>query len=92
MKSSKKLAIYRIFQEALRNAIRHGNKSHIQVDISIVDFVFKLEVSNTFTGKADEWRQGLGLTSMKNRALSIGAEIDLSSINSLYRVVLQVKI
>lgn len=92
MKSSKKLAIYRIFQEALTNAIRHGDKSHIRLNVTIVDFVFRLEISNKFIGKPEEWRQGLGLTSMKNRALSIGGEIDFSSFNSLYRVVLQVKI
>jgi signal transduction histidine kinase len=67
------LALYRIAQEALTNALRHGDPSRI----TTVRLVWELEtielsVSNRAPGASEPIVPGHGLTGMRERALLVG--------------------
>jgi hypothetical protein len=76
------IALYRIAQEALSNAIRHARCRHVelrlgpsaggQVSLTIVDDGRGFDPAKS-SGK------GVGLTSMRERAESIGASFELTS-------------
>ncbi len=65
-------AAFRIVTEALNNIARHSNATaaviRIQCGPSLV-----LEVCDNGTSLSGSWDQGFGLTSMRERAISIGA-------------------
>ncbi len=73
--------LYRIAQEAVSNAVRHGKAKHITVRLSEVVGHMRLEVRDDGRGflKGSE-PKGMGLSNMKYRADSIGARLDISSI------------
>lgn len=72
--------LYRIFQEALQNAVRHGRASMIIVDLSESGSGFALSIRDNGVGFDDDSsRAGLGLDSIRQRALLLGARVDISS-------------
>ena len=68
------LAIYRIAQEALTNAIRHAGASRIELRLGREDGGVALRVSDDGAWAAGE--EGAGLTGMRERALMIGARLE----------------
>jgi two-component system sensor histidine kinase UhpB len=74
------LVIYRVAQEALTNATRHSQASHIDVSLGRIDSRVVLEVSDDGKGFAfaDETK-GLGLSGMRERALLVGGKLDIDS-------------
>lgn len=68
------LALYRIVQEALTNALRHANASHIDIDI---DYADPLQVSVTDDGAASGQggADGFGLRGMRERAELYGGRL-----------------
>ncbi len=81
------LNIYRIMQEALTNAVKHAQASHIQVSASVSDQASLFSVSDDGrgipaagqTGKRKQIRrpEGIGLASMTYRANQMGAKLVL---------------
>ena len=70
---------YRITAEELPNAFRHSGASHIAVSLSAERDAASIVVSDDGSGLPDEARPGShGLPSMRNRAETIDAELDLS--------------
>jgi two-component system sensor histidine kinase UhpB len=79
------LVTYRVAQEALSNAVRHASASHIRVRLMLNEDGLELRVSDdgsgfdpdapTPSGESD----GLGLAGMRERALLIGAILDVES-------------
>jgi PAS domain S-box-containing protein len=71
--------LYRISQEFLNNAVRHGNPTRIEVRLEMnADFV-RIEVTNdgkSFQGPGPN-HQGMGLKIQKYRAAAIGAMIQI---------------
>lgn len=71
--------LYRISQEFLNNAVRHGNPTRIEVRLEMnADFV-RIEVTNdgkSFQGPGPN-NQGMGLKIQKYRAAAIGAMIQI---------------
>lgn len=67
--------LYRIAQEAVRNAIRHGQARHIEVGLLVVDRHVVLTVRDDGVGlpPPDRHGRGLGLRIMAHRAKMIGA-------------------
>jgi len=74
------LNLYRLMQEAVSNAIRHGKPDTIRISIGmekenlrvlILDDGMGFELKNVTAGK--------GLNSMKDRARLLGAELDIKS-------------
>jgi two-component system sensor histidine kinase UhpB len=74
------LVVYRVAQEALSNAARHSEAKHIMVRLRRSDGGVELEVADDGSGFAfDESERGLGIAGMRERALLIGAALDVES-------------
>lgn len=72
--------VYRIAQEALTNAARHGGASSVDVLLVVNPQVFQLRIADDGRG-IDAARQpalGMGLKIMKYRASMIGARFDIA--------------
>ncbi len=86
---SREDAVYRIAQEAVHNALRHGSPTHVRVELSIADGSIVLAVADDGIGfEADDAptpaaqanaRRRLGLASMRERAQAAGGRIAVSS-------------
>jgi signal transduction histidine kinase len=71
--------LYRIAQEAISNAIRHGKAKRIGISLSERGGVITLTVEDDGSGLPEGWQkgQGLGTRIMSHRAAMIGAAIAL---------------
>jgi len=72
------LFIYRIFQEAIQNIIRHAEATEVIIELSETDQMYCLRVSDNGKGfdmGSKQGKNGLGVRSMAQRAMLIGAEI-----------------
>jgi two-component system sensor histidine kinase UhpB len=68
------LAIYRIAQEALTNAVRHSGATRVELRLERADGGLELCVADDGHG-ADAPPEGAGLRGMRERALMIGADL-----------------
>jgi signal transduction histidine kinase len=69
-----------IFKEAVNNAVRHSHCRTLRVEINVDDRNLHLRVSDDGVGfEMESDRGGTGLTSMRQRAVKIGASLDLVS-------------
>jgi signal transduction histidine kinase len=76
------LVAYRTAQEALTNVSKHAQASRVTIDLSLTGGVLSLEVSDNGRGlsSADLAKaQSFGIRGLKERALTVGGWIDLSS-------------
>lgn len=75
-----KLALYRIAQEALGNALRHADAQNIVVSIDVSDEAVFLAVTDDGIGfNQNELTVGHGMRNIAKRAKKIGATIEVSS-------------
>jgi two-component system sensor histidine kinase UhpB len=74
------LAVYRIAQEALTNAVRHSHASAVTVSLRCSDGCLLLSVRDNGEGLPEHVIAGGGLTGMRERAMLIGAALDIESI------------
>jgi two-component system NarL family sensor kinase len=79
-------AAFRIVQEAVRNAIRHGRATHVCVDLALDADGLIVNVSDDGSGfdpastpTPDRHPSGMGLLSMRERAELLGGEFRLSA-------------
>ncbi len=73
------LAIYRIAQEALTNAMRHSGASDVQLSLTRSNGALLLRVADNGRGLPDEISEGGGLTGMRERALLIGGDLQIET-------------
>jgi signal transduction histidine kinase len=74
-------ALYRITQEALTNARKHGNASHVNVDLWEDASQVHLTVQDDGHGfDPDARTQGFGLTGIRERVELLRGELELTSI------------
>lgn len=77
------MAVFRIVQEALANAARHAKTPTVAVDLRRDGNWLTLDVRDRGVGfvAADDrvWRQGLGLSSMRERARLLGGTCTIES-------------
>jgi signal transduction histidine kinase len=66
---------YRIVQEALTNAARHGGSRPVTVAIAYGRHAVSIEVANELGGEPAEGRRGHGITGMRERAALIGGSL-----------------
>jgi len=68
---------YRVVQEALSNAVRHGAPGHIAVRLSVAGAgePLVLEVSDDGPGIAGDARPGFGLSGMRERVAALGGRL-----------------
>ena len=83
-------AAYRIVQEALTNAHRHGS-GPVQLTVAPADHGLRIEVLNAVAApdvrRGDERRQGYGLVGMRERAASTGGSLRVEQTETAFRVV-----
>lgn len=76
------LVTYRVAQEALSNAVRHAGAGHIRVRLVLSEEVLELRVSDDgcgFVPLPEAGGSSLGITGMRERALLVGARLDIDS-------------
>jgi signal transduction histidine kinase len=73
--------LYRIAQEAVNNAIKHGSASDIVIGFSTDNGTTSLTIRDNGVGfrKARRDMKGMGISTMKYRANMVGATIDIRS-------------
>ena len=74
------LAIYRIAQEALTNAMRHSEATEATVSLSRENGYLVLTVADNGQGLPEHVTEGGGLTGMRERAMLIGATLMINSL------------
>jgi two-component system sensor histidine kinase UhpB len=79
LSSEIELAIYRIAQEALTNAMRHSQASEVTVSLTPANGGLVLTVSDNGRGLPEHVIPGGGLTGMRERAMLIGADLAIES-------------
>ncbi len=72
------LAVYRIAQEALVNALRHGRPHSVALRLAVIDDGVRLLVEDDGEG-IDAPQPGSGLQGMRERALMIGGELEVEA-------------
>ena len=74
--------LFRIAQEAINNAIRHGRCKHIEVRLSEDSQAIRLEIWNDgpkWLRKRDLKRNGIGLQIMKSRSEAVNGRLEITS-------------
>jgi PAS domain S-box-containing protein len=76
------LALYRIVQEAIHNAVTHGEATRIDIELVIEPTQLTLQIKDNGCGFVPEGIQseGMGLRVMQYRARSVGAILRLNSL------------
>ena len=79
-------ALFRIFQEAISNIIRHAHANHVTLRIATKDELLEASIIDDGVGFESEAiqsdgveRRGLGILGMRERATLVGGEIDIDS-------------
>jgi signal transduction histidine kinase len=73
--------VFRIFQEILTNVARHARATRVDVELSVSEDRFNLEVVDNGVGIADSdlhGRKSLGLLGMQERAMLFGGEVGIT--------------
>jgi two-component system sensor histidine kinase UhpB len=78
LNAEQELVAYRIAQEALTNALRHTDGAAIRVELRRADDATILEVADNGPGM-DSFGDGTGIKGMRERALLVGAQLDLDT-------------
>jgi signal transduction histidine kinase len=76
------ICLYRVAQEAIRNAVKHSGAARVQLDLSMSGDHIRLSVQDEgrgFAGSTCEGGVGLGLVSMAERIGSIGGAWSVTS-------------
>ncbi|MEW2497240.1 HAMP domain-containing sensor histidine kinase [Streptomyces nodosus] len=70
------LVLYRVAQESLTNVARHADAERVEVSLGHSDSTVVLTVSDDGRGMAASY-EGAGIRGMRERALQIGARLDI---------------
>lgn len=75
------IALFRVAQEAVSNAIRHGQAASLHVTLTMADDTVALTVEDDGAGfdPDDRTRHGLGMNTMNSRIEGIGGELAIQS-------------
>lgn len=86
--ASQQLAIYRIVQEALTNALRHGEVGgRVEVVLDWTPNAASLSITNPLrAGEADAPHSGHGITGMRERALLVGGLFTAQPVGDSFAV------
>jgi signal transduction histidine kinase len=79
-------ATYRILQEALTNAARHGTGS-AHIELAFGETAVEVTVTNPVSARgAPRSRDGHGLIGMRERAILVGGDLDAAGVNGTFRI------
>ncbi|SHE51215.1 Signal transduction histidine kinase [Seinonella peptonophila] len=73
-----KFSLYRILQETLTNAKRHGYAHHVAIELSCLEEQVQLVIQDNGVG-ADELKLGFGLTNLQKRVNEMGGECNFQT-------------
>jgi signal transduction histidine kinase len=76
------LCLFRVAQEALRNAVRHARPQHIGVELRAADGGTRVSVRDDgmgFDAEAERDHASLGLASMRERVALLGGRLEMRS-------------
>ena len=74
------LTVFRVFQEALTNGIRHGQATHFTVRLNQSRRTLKLQIDDNGSGLSlDHSKPGVGIIGMTERAYQLGGSLALAS-------------
>jgi two-component system, LuxR family, sensor kinase FixL len=75
--------LYRITQEAISNAVKHGKADSVRITLVGSDDQMRLRIVDNGAGLAPDWNadgtEGIGVKIMNYRARLIGANLDISN-------------
>ncbi|MEM0911107.1 MAG: sensor histidine kinase [Pseudomonadota bacterium] len=71
--------VYRIVQEALNNLVKYAGPNNVVVSIVFFQDVLNVVIRDDGVGFSQNTAEGLGLTSMQNRAKCIGGHLSIES-------------
>jgi signal transduction histidine kinase len=77
----KEIIVFRIFQEMMSNAIRHSAAESMIVKMEYQPAVLQLSLQDNGKGFEKDYKKGIGINSMQNRAKLIDATFDIESSN-----------
>lgn len=83
MSKDAQLATYRIVQEALRNILRHAGAQDVSLRLDAMPEGVQLTVEDNgrgFDQRSPDWRAGVGLASMSERARLAGGALSIRSV------------
>lgn len=83
------IVLYRNAQEAITNAIRHGQADEVQVDLTYGDHELVLSVTNNGTLPERLDKRGLGLSGMEERTRLLGGQLSLE-IDNCFTVITRI--
>lgn len=74
-------ALFRIYQEAMNNAIKHANAKTIQASVQVIDDQIELYFKDNGKGMVDksEGQKGYGLLGIKERTYILGGSFSIQS-------------
>jgi hypothetical protein len=78
----RELVLFRIFQEALNNTLKHSGAKHLKIGLQYHSELFNLTLEddgNGFSAGSLDKNKGSGLRNMENRAVLIGAASTIDS-------------
>lgn len=78
LSSDESFISYRIVQEALNNAIRHGHASLIEVSIQFLEDKIYIRIKDNGVG-TDKINKSFGITGMEERVKKLGGSLDIKS-------------
>jgi signal transduction histidine kinase len=86
--ASVQLAVYRILQEALTNALRHRDGGSVDVTMSWYPGSVMVEIANDADAQGHSARDGLGhgIIGMRERAALVGGSLDIDHADGRFRV------
>ena len=75
------LEVYRIVQEAMANVARHAAATHVWLEVSVAGGALQIDVRDDGVGYDPSaiTGNGLGLAGMRDRALIVGARLEITS-------------
>jgi len=71
------LNLYRVAQEAVNNAVKHGRAGQIRIALARVGSEHRLSISDDGRGLPSQATGGLGLASMRFRARQLGGRLEI---------------
>jgi signal transduction histidine kinase len=74
--------LYRIAQEGVSNAVKHGSATSVSVHLASTDKHIRLRIVDNGTGFSKDWDTdgGLGVRIMQFRARLIGGNLEISDV------------
>jgi signal transduction histidine kinase len=77
-------ALYRIAQESLHNVARHAQATRVDVELLCAENRVILKIEDNGVGfDTTRTRQGLGISNMQERLLSVGGRLTIESLQSI---------